>query len=148
MYDYAFDRYNAEDTTGLSRADLDATARALRRYFNNGEPTFYHTVTEDGLPAPVFNARETRHMEDVKRVVVVRRTALQEVAVVYVLVVRRRVLHLGARGQRAAAGGAEPASAWDSAPCSSAASASSPRSASTRRSARFHEVLFRTTSGS
>ena len=84
VYNYAFDRYNAEDATGLSRADLDSTAAALRRYFNNGETTFYHTVTEGGLPAPVFNARETRHMEDVKRLI----TAvdwLQEAAVVYVL---------------------------------------------------------------
>jgi integral membrane protein (TIGR01906 family) len=85
VYNYAFDRYNAVDTTGLSRADLDATAAALRRYFNNGEPTFYQTVTQDGLPAPVFNARETRHMEDVKRIVVVL-DRLQEATVVYVLV--------------------------------------------------------------
>lgn len=84
VYNYAFDRYNAEDATGLSRADLDSTAAALRRYFNNGETTFYHPVTEGGLSAPVFNARETRHMEDVKRLI----TAvdwLQEAAVVYVL---------------------------------------------------------------
>ncbi len=84
VYDYSFDRYNAEDTTGLSRADLDGTAAALRRYFNNGEKTFYHTVTEGGLQTPVFNARETRHMEDVKRLF--RWTNLaQELSVVYVI---------------------------------------------------------------
>ena len=65
VYDYSFDRYDAEERTGLARADIDNTASALRDYFNNGEPTFYLTVTEDGLPASVFNARETRHMEDV-----------------------------------------------------------------------------------
>ena len=70
VYSYAFDRYNAEDATGLSRADLDSTAKALRQYFNNGETTFYHTVTEGGLTEPVFTARETRHMEDVKRLFV------------------------------------------------------------------------------
>ena len=84
VYDYSFDRYNAEDATGLSRADLDSTAAALRQYFNNDEKTFYHTVTEGGLPGPVFNARETRHMEDVKGLFVwVNR--LQELSVIFVL---------------------------------------------------------------
>ncbi len=85
VYDYAFDRYHAEDATGLSRADLDSTARGLRGYFNNSEKTFFHTVTEGGLEVPVFDARETRHMEDVKRLFVwVNR--LQELSVVFVLV--------------------------------------------------------------
>jgi integral membrane protein (TIGR01906 family) len=84
VYDYAFDRYNAEDTTGLSRSDLDGVAGNLRGYFNNSETTFYDTVTEGGLQVPVFSARETRHMEDVKQLVVwVNR--LQEISVVYVL---------------------------------------------------------------
>lgn len=84
VYDYSFDRYNGEDATGLSRADLNGTASDLRDYFNNGEKTFYRTVTVGGLSAPVFNSRETRHMEDVKRIIVwVNR--LQEVTVVYVL---------------------------------------------------------------
>lgn len=84
VYTYAFDRYDAERSTGLSRADLNSTASALRDYFNNGEKTFYHQVTEDGLPASVFNARETRHMQDVKRLFVLVNHA-QEVSVVYVL---------------------------------------------------------------
>lgn len=84
VYDYAFDRYDAESTTGLSRADLDGTAKALRGYFNNDEKTFYHTVTEDGLETSVFNARETRHMEDVKTLIV-RVNRLQEVTFLYVL---------------------------------------------------------------
>lgn len=84
VYDYAFDRYNAEDTTGLSRADLDGTAADLRDYFNNGETTFFRNVTVGGLSVPVFNARETRHMEDVKTLVVWM-DRLQELAVIYVL---------------------------------------------------------------
>jgi integral membrane protein (TIGR01906 family) len=84
VYDYAFDRYNAEDATGLSRADLNSTAQALRQYFNNSEKTFFHTVTEGGLQGPVFNARETRHMEDVKQLFVwVNR--VQELSVIFVL---------------------------------------------------------------
>jgi integral membrane protein (TIGR01906 family) len=83
-YDYAFDRYDAETTTGLSRDDLDAVAGGLRGYFNNGEDTFYQTVTEDGLEGPVFNARETRHLQDVKSLVVwVNR--IQEISIVFVL---------------------------------------------------------------
>jgi integral membrane protein (TIGR01906 family) len=85
VYRYAFDRYDAESSTGLSRTDLNSTAAALRTYFNDGEKTFYHTVTEDGLQTSVFNARETRHMQDVKRLFVLQDDA-QEVAVVYVLV--------------------------------------------------------------
>lgn len=84
VYDYAFDRYGAEDATGLSRADLDSTGAALRRYFNNGETSFYHTVTEGGLSGPVFNARETRHMEDVKRLITIV-DWLQEASAVYAL---------------------------------------------------------------
>jgi integral membrane protein (TIGR01906 family) len=84
VYDYAFDRYDAEETTGLSRGDLDETAAAIREYFNNGERTFFHQVTEDGLQAPVFNARETRHMEDVKSLFVKVNRA-QEISVFYVL---------------------------------------------------------------
>jgi integral membrane protein (TIGR01906 family) len=69
IYDYAFDRYNAEETTGLSRADLDACAAELREYFNSSEPTYYCTVTQNGLPTSIFSARETQHMEDVKALV-------------------------------------------------------------------------------
>ena len=84
MYRYAFDRYDAERSTGLSRADLDSTAGALRAYFNNGEKTFYHTVSEDGPQTSVFNARETRHMQDIKSLFVIVNRA-QELSVVYVL---------------------------------------------------------------
>ena len=84
VYSWAFDRYDAEEATGLSREDLDATAAALRDYFNNDEAVFYHTVTKDGIEQPVFNARETLHLKDVKSLfVTVNR--LQEVTAIYVL---------------------------------------------------------------
>jgi integral membrane protein (TIGR01906 family) len=83
-YDYAFDRYDAEESTGLSREDLDSTASALRDYWNNGEEIFFHTVTEDGIERPVFNARETLHLADVKDLfVTVNR--LQELSAIYLL---------------------------------------------------------------
>lgn len=84
VYDYAFDRYDGEQATGLSRADLDGTGAALREYFNNGEKTFYYPVTINGLQTSVFNARETKHMEDVKALFVKVNRA-QEISVVFVL---------------------------------------------------------------
>lgn len=84
VYRYAFDHYDAETTTGLSRTDLDSTAVALREYFNSGDANFYHTVTQGGLQTPVLNARETRHMHDVKRLFVFANRA-QEFALVYIL---------------------------------------------------------------
>jgi integral membrane protein (TIGR01906 family) len=84
VYDYAFDRYDAESSTGIARAELDDVGGGLREYFRNGEKTFYQTVTEDGLPTPIFNAEETRHLEDVKSLVVKLNRA-QEVSLVYVL---------------------------------------------------------------
>lgn len=83
-YDYAFDRYDAEAATGLARDDLDSVASGLRDYFNNGESTFYQTVTEDGLPGPVFNARETRHLQDVKSLMSLM-NRVQEVSTIFVL---------------------------------------------------------------
>jgi integral membrane protein (TIGR01906 family) len=84
VYDYAFDRYDAAETTGLSRADLDRCGGELRGYFNNGEKTYYCQVTENGLPTPIFTARETAHMEDVKSLFVLVNRA-QEATVVFVL---------------------------------------------------------------
>jgi integral membrane protein (TIGR01906 family) len=84
VYDYAFDRYDAAETTGLSRSDLDGAGAALREYFNNDEKTFYYEATENGLQTSIFSARETAHMEDVKSLFVMVNRA-QEVSVVYVL---------------------------------------------------------------
>ena len=84
VYEYAFDHYDASEKTGLSRADLDHCGAELREYFNNGEKTYYCPVTENGLQTPIFTARETAHMEDVKALFVLVNRA-QEASVVYVL---------------------------------------------------------------
>jgi integral membrane protein (TIGR01906 family) len=70
VYSYSFDRYNAEEVSGISREDLDGAGAAFREYFNNDEKTYYYSVTENGLPGSLLNARETRHMENVKQLVV------------------------------------------------------------------------------
>ena len=133
VYDYAFDRFNAEDATGLSRADLDSTAGALRRYFNNDEKTFYHTVTEGGLAGPVFNARETRHMEDVKRLFSYANLA-QELSVVYVIAYVVSFFVWAREGNVRQLGGPDADGRWGSARCLSAWSADSPPSDSARHS--------------
>ena len=84
VYDWAFDQYDAESVTGISRDQLDAAASGIRDYFNNGEKTFYFAVTIDGLEQPIFNATETRHMEDVKSLMVTL-NRVQEISVIFVL---------------------------------------------------------------
>ena len=84
VYDYAFDHYDAESVTGISRTELDGAGAAIRDYFNNGEKTFYYPVTIDGLEQPIFNATETRHMEDVKSLMV-QLNRVQEISVIFVL---------------------------------------------------------------
>ena len=62
VYRYAFDRYDAESSTGLSRADLNSTAASLRDYFNNDEKSFYHTVTRGrAADVRVQCARDAAH---------------------------------------------------------------------------------------
>ena len=84
VYDYAFDRYDAEAVTGISRDQLDDVGASMRGYFNNDEETFYKPVTEDGLEGPVFNARETTHLQDVKSLLTNVFRA-QEISVIFVL---------------------------------------------------------------
>jgi integral membrane protein (TIGR01906 family) len=84
VYDYAFDRYNAEDTTGLSRADLTGTAAALRRYSTTTRRRSTSPPPRGGSSARSCSTRETRHMEDVKRLFNYVNLA-QELTVVYVL---------------------------------------------------------------
>jgi len=66
LYDYSFDRYDAEARTGIARSELDYAARDLIRYFNDGRPTIQTLVTQDGQRVPLYNERETSHLHDVK----------------------------------------------------------------------------------
>ena len=84
VYRYAFDRYDAQSSTGLSRADLNSTAAALRDVLQRQREDLLSHGNRRWSTDSVFNARETRHMEDVKRLFVIADDA-QEVSAVYVL---------------------------------------------------------------
>ncbi|MFQ5880422.1 MAG: TIGR01906 family membrane protein [Dehalococcoidia bacterium] len=66
LYQYGFDRYNAEARTGIPRPELDRAARGLITYFSSDQRTVDIRVEEDGRQVPLFNQRETLHLADVK----------------------------------------------------------------------------------
>ena len=66
LYEYSFDRYDAETSTGVARSELNRAARDLIRYFNDDRPTIQTLVTQDGQPVRLYNERETSHLHDVK----------------------------------------------------------------------------------
>jgi integral membrane protein (TIGR01906 family) len=66
LYQYSFDRYDAEDATGISRSELDRAADRLVHYFNDDDETIRIFVQEDDSRVPLFNERETDHLTDVK----------------------------------------------------------------------------------
>lgn len=66
VYDYSFDRYGVDVVTRMDRTQLSAAARDLVRYFQDDRPALATRVVVDGQEQPLFNQRETVHMQDVK----------------------------------------------------------------------------------
>lgn len=66
VYDYSFDRYGVDVVTRMDRTQLGAAARDLVRYFQDARPALTTRVVIDGQEQPLFNQRETLHMQDVK----------------------------------------------------------------------------------
>ena len=66
VFEYSFDRYDAEAVSGVSRPQLDAAAREIVSYFQNGDEFLDIRVVIDGEEQPLFNPREVLHMRDVK----------------------------------------------------------------------------------
>ena len=85
LYEYSFERYNAEATTGVTRSDLDYAARDLIRYFNDDRPTIRTLVTQNGQLVPLYTERETAHLHDVKNLFGTV-FAVQEASLAFVLV--------------------------------------------------------------
>jgi integral membrane protein (TIGR01906 family) len=85
VYRYAIDQYNGVATTGVSRDDLLRGGAELRRFFNNDADTLEISVTRNGQPVSLFNARETTHLLDVKERFRVMNIA-QELSVLYIVV--------------------------------------------------------------
>ncbi len=84
LYEYAFDRYDAEAATGIERGQLDRASADLRAYFNDGRATISTLVMVDGQEEPLYTPQEVAHLADVKDLF--RLTfRVQELAVVYAL---------------------------------------------------------------
>lgn len=66
LYEYGFDRYDVETTTGLDDVELSKAARGLINYFNSGDEFIDIVVEKDGQPFTLFNEREVAHLYDVK----------------------------------------------------------------------------------
>jgi integral membrane protein (TIGR01906 family) len=66
VYGYSFSTYNVEEVTGIDRAQLDRAAAEMIQYFENEEPLLTTRVRINGEEQPLFTARETLHMRDVK----------------------------------------------------------------------------------
>lgn len=66
LYEYGFDRYDAETSTGVARSELDYAARDLIRYFNDDRPAVQTLVMQNSQRVPLYNERETSHLRDVK----------------------------------------------------------------------------------
>ena len=65
FYEYGFDKYQVEATTGLDKAELRKAAQVLINYFNSGEDVQVR-VTLAGEERDLFNEREVAHLRDVK----------------------------------------------------------------------------------
>ncbi len=69
LYEYGFNKYNIEHTTGLEDTELERAAGELISYFNSGEEPIDITVTRDGEPFVLFSEKEVAHLEDVKSLI-------------------------------------------------------------------------------
>jgi len=85
VYEYAADRYDTPDTTGIPKGELLRAGGAIRQYFKNDQDAlFIRVITDEGETVSLFNSRETQHMKDVKAVLQTT-FRVQEVAVLFVL---------------------------------------------------------------
>lgn len=84
VLEYSFAQYDADERTGIDRAQLDRAAIEIVRYFRNDEALLSIRVIEDGEERALFNPRETQHMRDVKQLLrgVFR---VHEIAFVYIV---------------------------------------------------------------
>ncbi len=66
LFEYGFDKYGVNQTTGIDDTELEKAASGLIDYFNSGEESIDLTVIKDGEPFALFNQREVAHLRDVK----------------------------------------------------------------------------------
>jgi integral membrane protein (TIGR01906 family) len=68
FYEKGFRDYNAAQVTGVALPELDRSAQDIVNYFENDVSTLRIVVNQNGDETSLFNANETAHMKDVKRV--------------------------------------------------------------------------------
>ncbi len=66
LYERGFREHDSATRTGLPLVELDRAAQEIINYFEDDAKTLRIVVNDDGEEVSLFNARETRHMEDVK----------------------------------------------------------------------------------
>ncbi|HEY42335.1 MAG TPA: DUF1461 domain-containing protein [Dehalococcoidia bacterium] len=66
LYTSGFERFDVNQTTGLSEAELDKVATELIDYFNSGDEYVAITVIKDSQPFDLFTEEEIIHFRDVK----------------------------------------------------------------------------------
>ena len=69
LYQYGFEKYAINQSTGLSKVELEKTARGLISYFNSSEEYISLTVVKNGKSFELFNQREVVHLKDVKELI-------------------------------------------------------------------------------
>jgi len=69
LYQYGFDKYQVNETTGITKPELDKAADGLIHYFNSDEEYINLTVSKDNQPFQLFNEREIDHLKDVKSLI-------------------------------------------------------------------------------
>lgn len=68
-YRHGFREFDSSGRTGLPLADLDRAGEEIIEYFEDDAETLRILVTIDGQETPLFNAKETDHMRDVKTLI-------------------------------------------------------------------------------
>lgn len=85
VYEYSFSQYDAVETTGVPREDLDRSAREIIAYFGSGhQPYLTIEVPINGQPTPLFKERELMHMRDVRELFQ-KTFFVQEIALAFVV---------------------------------------------------------------
>tara|TARA_B100001245_G_scaffold72994_1_gene51751 strand:- start:1799 stop:2710 length:912 start_codon:yes stop_codon:yes gene_type:complete len=69
LYSYGFAANEIPRATGIENKELISAARQIRHYFNDDNQFLNVRVSVAGIVRTLYNNREIRHMEDVKRLV-------------------------------------------------------------------------------
>ncbi len=65
LYLWGYETFNVSASTGMSRAQLEEATDQLLTFFEGGPPVSLK-VLKGGQPAPLYNDKEMRHLDDVR----------------------------------------------------------------------------------